>query len=136
MASTVENPKINRVTFDKKGKPSQSILANPIVNISETCESLQFGRAVGAQAMRSLPLILCLLLYLPADCAESISCAERAWAALEHPTKLPQQLAPYPQPRRFKEVSSCHSSSNLHVTGVECNFCGTFALDVTYPMRL
>ena len=38
-----------------------------------------------------------------------------------------------PQPRRFKEVSSCHSSSNLHVTGVECNFCGTFALDVTYP---
>lgn len=94
MASTVENPKINRVTFDKKGKPSQSILANPIINISETCESLQFGRAVGAQTMRSLPLILCLLLYLPADCAESISCAERAWAALEHPTKLPQQLAP------------------------------------------
>ena len=38
-----------------------------------------------------------------------------------------------PQPRRFKEVSSCHSSCNLHVTGVECNFCGTFALDVTYP---
>ena len=81
--------------------------------------------------MRSLPLILCLLLYLPADCAESTSCAERAWAALEHPTKLPQQLAPCPQPQRFEEVSSCHSSSNLHVTGVECNFCGTSAFDIS-----